>query len=77
MSRFTDLFQAPSPAPEPPKATAPKPAPKKASKPAPAPVIMNNSSSKNTTQMMPMKADPRPNSRGSALDNYIERTATF
>jgi len=39
MSRFTDLFQAPSPAPEPPKATAPKPAPKKASKPAPAPVV--------------------------------------
>lgn len=47
------------------------------SKPSPAPVIMNNSSNNATTKIMPMKADPRPNSRGSPLDKYLERTSTF
>jgi hypothetical protein len=47
------------------------------SKPSPAPVIMNNSSNNATTKVMPMKGDPRPNSRGSAFEKYEERTSTF
>jgi hypothetical protein len=47
------------------------------SKPTPAPIIMNNSSNNSSTQIMPMKADPRANSRGSALEKYMERTANY
>lgn len=42
-----------------------------------APIIMNNSSNNATTQVVPMKGDPRPNSRGSALDKYLDRTTAF
>ena len=41
------------------------------------PIIMNNSSNNATTQVVPMKGDPRPNSRGSALDRYLDKTAAY
>lgn len=47
------------------------------SKPTPAPIIMNNSSNNSSTQIMPMKADPRSSTRGSALEKYMERTTTY
>ena len=47
------------------------------SSPTPAPIIMNNSSNNSTTKIMPMKADPRPSSRGSALDRHIDRVSTY
>jgi hypothetical protein len=47
------------------------------SKPSPAPLIMNNSSSNNTTSFVPMKATPRPEYSGSALDRYQSRISTY
>lgn len=41
------------------------------------PIISNNVSSTSTNNFMPMKADPRPTHRGSALDKYIERVAAY
>lgn len=41
------------------------------------PIIMNNSSNNTKNNFMPMKTDPRPSSRGSALDNYLTRTSSY
>lgn len=41
------------------------------------PVVMNNVSSNNTTTYIPMKGEPRPGSRGSALDRYSDRVAAY
>ena len=41
------------------------------------PIVINNSSNNATTKVMPMKADPRPSSRGSALDRHIDRVSTY
>jgi hypothetical protein len=41
------------------------------------PIIMNNSSNNTKNNFMPMKTDPRPSSRGSALDKYLERTSSY
>jgi len=40
-------------------------------------VVSNNVSSNNTTKYVPMKASPRPESQGSALDRYQNRITTF
>jgi hypothetical protein len=47
------------------------------SKPSPAPLIMNNSSSNNSTSYVPMKSTPRPEYTGSALDRYQSRISTY
>jgi len=39
--------------------------------------VMNNVSNNNTTTYMPIKGEPRPGSRGSALDNYNNRVASY
>lgn len=41
------------------------------------PIIMNNSSNNTKNNFMPMKTDPRPSSRGSALDKYLESTSSY
>jgi len=41
------------------------------------PVVSNNVSNNNTTSYVPVKADPRPMHRGSALDRYVDRTAAY
>jgi len=41
------------------------------------PIVSNNVSSTSTNNFMPMKADPRPTHRGSALDRYNERVAAY
>ena len=40
-------------------------------------VVSNNVSSNNTTKFVPMKASPRPESQGSALDRYQNRITSF
>jgi hypothetical protein len=40
-------------------------------------IVSNNVSSNNTTKYVPMKASPRPESQGSALDRYQNRITTF
>ena len=39
--------------------------------------VMNNVSNNTQTTYMPMKGEPRPGSRGSALDKYSDRTAAY
>lgn len=41
------------------------------------PIISNNIQSTSTNTYIPMKADPRPTHRGSALERYNERLATY
>jgi hypothetical protein len=41
------------------------------------PIVMNNVSNNNQTTYVPIKGEPRPGSRGSALDNYTNRVATY
>lgn len=41
------------------------------------PVVISNTSSNNQTTYVPMKADPRPSHRGSALENYNNRIASY
>lgn len=41
------------------------------------PVVSNNIQTNNQTTYIPIKADPRPPHRGSALDRYNERIAAF
>jgi hypothetical protein len=41
------------------------------------PIVSNNSTSTSTNNYVPIKADPRPNNRGSALDNYVGRVSTY
>ncbi len=41
------------------------------------PVVMNNVSSNNQTTYVPVKGEPRPGSRGSALDRYNDRVAAY
>ena len=43
----------------------------------PAPVVMSSVNSNSTNNYVPMKADPYPKNRGSALDNYVNRITTF
>jgi hypothetical protein len=45
--------------------------------PAAQPVVMNNVSNNAQTTYMPMKGEPRATHRGSALDQYSQRTATY
>jgi hypothetical protein len=40
-------------------------------------VVSNNVSSNNTTKIVPMKANPRPEYTGSALDRYTSRIAVY
>lgn len=40
-------------------------------------VVSNNVSSNNTTKIVPMKASPRPEYTGSALDRYTSRIAVY
>ena len=40
-------------------------------------VVSNNVSSNNTTKYVPMKASPRPESQGSALDRYQNRITVY
>lgn len=46
-------------------------------KPSTQPVVMSNVSNTSTNNYIPMKASPHPASRGSALDNYLNKVATF
>ena len=39
--------------------------------------IMNNVSNNSQTTYVPIKGEPRPGSRGSALDKYNDRVATY
>ena len=41
------------------------------------PIVMNNVSNNNQTTYVPIKGEPRPGSRGSALDKYSDRVATY
>jgi len=41
------------------------------------PVVMNNVSTNNQTTFVPIKGEPRPTHRGSALDRYNDRIANF
>ena len=41
------------------------------------PIVSNNVTNTSTNNYIPIKADPRPNNRGSALDNYIGRVSTY
>lgn len=41
------------------------------------PIVSNNVSNTSTNNFMPMKADPRPTHRGSALDRYNERVSAY
>ncbi len=41
------------------------------------PVVMNNVSNNTQTTYVPVKGEPRPNSRGSALDRYNDRVAAY
>lgn len=43
----------------------------------PTPIVSNNVTNTSTNNYVPIKADPRPNSRGSALDNYVGRVSTY
>lgn len=41
------------------------------------PIVMNNVSNNNQTTYVPIKGEPRPGSRGSALDRYNDRISNF
>lgn len=41
------------------------------------PIVSNNVTNTSTNNYVPIKADPRPNSRGSALDNYVGRITSY
>lgn len=41
------------------------------------PIVSNNTTNTSTNNFMPIKGDPRPNSRGSALDNHMNRVSTY
>jgi len=41
------------------------------------PVVMNNVSNNTQTTYVPIKGEPRPGSRGSALDRYSDRVAAY
>ena len=43
----------------------------------PTPIVSNNVTNTSTNNYVPIKADPRPNSRGSALDNYVGRITSY
>jgi hypothetical protein len=40
-------------------------------------VVSNNVSSNNTTKIVPMKANPRPEYTGSSLDRYNNRITVY
>jgi hypothetical protein len=40
-------------------------------------VVSNNVSSNNTTKIVPMKANPRPEYTGSSLDRYTNRITVY
>ena len=41
------------------------------------PIVANNVQTNNNASYVPIKADPRPSHRGSALDRYIDRIASY
>lgn len=41
------------------------------------PIVSNNVQTSNNTNYVPIKSDPRPSSRGSALDRYSDRVAAY
>lgn len=41
------------------------------------PIVSNNVTNTSTNNYIPIKSDPRPNNRGSALDNYVGRVSTY
>lgn len=43
----------------------------------PTPIVSNNVTNTSTNNYVPIKTDPRPNSRGSALDNYVGRITSY